>query len=106
MAELKRTDEEFRAVGLATSGIPPKQPERPKLVKRPEAETPDRGVAVSQSTALFSEPEMGDFRSQWIRGRATPGRRERRQAGSCSDAATRGRLCQRAVRIGKAVGQR
>jgi hypothetical protein len=65
MAELKRTDEEFRAVGLATSGIPPKQPERPKLVKRPEAETPDRGVAVSQSTALFSEPEMGDFRSQW-----------------------------------------
>jgi len=65
MAELKRTDEEFRAVGLATFGIPPKQPERPKLVKRPEAETLDRGVAVSQYTALFSEPEMGDFRSQW-----------------------------------------
>jgi hypothetical protein len=65
MAELKRTDEEFRAVGLATSGIPPKQPERPKLVKGREAETMDRGVAVSEPTALFSEPEMGDFRSQW-----------------------------------------
>jgi hypothetical protein len=65
MAELKEIDEEFRAVGLATSGIPPKQPERPKLVKGPEAQTPDRGGAVSEPTALFSEPEMGDFRSQW-----------------------------------------
>jgi hypothetical protein len=39
--------------------------ERKELVKGPEAETPDGGVAVSESTALFSEPEMGDFRSQW-----------------------------------------
>jgi hypothetical protein len=34
-------------------------------VKGPEAETLDRGVAISEPTALFCEPEMGDFRSQW-----------------------------------------
>jgi hypothetical protein len=33
MAELKRIDEEFPAAELATDGIPPKQPEGPKLVK-------------------------------------------------------------------------
>jgi hypothetical protein len=65
MAELKRIDEEFPAAGLATYGIPPKEPEGPKLVKGQEAETVDRGAAVSEPMALFSEPEMGDFRSQW-----------------------------------------
>ena len=58
MAELKRIDEEFPAAGLATYGIPSKQPEGPKLVKGQEAETLDRGAAVSNPTALFSEPEM------------------------------------------------
>jgi hypothetical protein len=112
MAELKRIDEEYPAAELATDGIPPKQPEGPKLVKGQEAETLDRGAAISKPMALFLEPEMGDFRSQWsklqirIRGRATPDCRRRRQAGSCGDAATRGRFCQRAVGIGKAVGQR
>jgi hypothetical protein len=33
MAELKRIDEEFPAAGLATYGIPPKEPEGPKLAK-------------------------------------------------------------------------
>ena len=65
MAELKRIDEEFPAAGLTTYGIPPKEPEGPKLVKGQEAETVDRGAAVSEPMALFSEPEMGDFRSQW-----------------------------------------
>jgi hypothetical protein len=65
MAELRRIDEEFPAAGLATYGIPPKQPEGPKLVKGQEAETLDREAAVSEPMALFSEPEMGDFRSQW-----------------------------------------
>jgi hypothetical protein len=64
MAELKRTNS-FRRAGLATYGIPPKEPEGPKLVKGQEAEMVDRGAAVSQPMALFSEPEMGDFRSQW-----------------------------------------
>ena len=34
-------------------------------MKGQEAETLDRGAAVSEPMALFSEPEMGDFRSQW-----------------------------------------
>ena len=42
MAELKRIDEEYPAAELATDGIPPKQPEGPKLVKGQEAETVDR----------------------------------------------------------------
>ncbi|MGA2647694.1 MAG: hypothetical protein ABSF15_23580 [Candidatus Sulfotelmatobacter sp.] len=65
MAELRRIDEGFPATGLATYGIPPKQPEGPKLVKGQEAETLDREAAVSEPMVLFSEPEMGDFRSQW-----------------------------------------
>jgi hypothetical protein len=65
MAELKRIDEEFPAAGLATDGIPLKQPEGLKLVKGQEAETPDRRAEISKPMALFSEPEMGDFRSQW-----------------------------------------
>jgi hypothetical protein len=48
MAELKWIDEEFPAAGLATYGIPPKQPEGPKLVKGQETETLDRGAAVSE----------------------------------------------------------
>jgi hypothetical protein len=64
MAELKRTEEELPAVGLATYGIPSKQPEGPKLVKGQEVESLDRAAAVSEPMPLFSEPEMGDFRSQ------------------------------------------
>jgi hypothetical protein len=67
MAELKRIDEEFPAAELATQGIPPKQPEGPKLVKVEEAETLDRGAAVAEPIPLFSGPEMGDFRSQWAK---------------------------------------
>ena len=54
MAELKRIDEEFPAAELATDGIPPKQPEGPKLVKGQEAETLDRGAEISKPMALFS----------------------------------------------------
>ena len=34
-------------------------------MKRQEPKTLDRGTAVSEPLPLFSEPEMGDFRSQW-----------------------------------------
>jgi hypothetical protein len=36
-----------------------------KLVKGQEPETLDRSAAVSEPTPLFSEQQMGDFRSQW-----------------------------------------
>ena len=65
MAELKRIEEELPTAELASDGIPPKQPEGPKLVKGQEPETLDRAAAVSEPMPLFSESEMGDFRSQW-----------------------------------------
>jgi hypothetical protein len=65
MAELKTKEGELTRVGLASYGIPPKQPEGPKLVKSQEPETLDRPAAVSKPMPLFFESEMGDFRSQW-----------------------------------------
>jgi hypothetical protein len=65
MAELKRIEEEFPTAELARDGNPSKQPEGPKLVKGQEPETLGRGAAVSEPMRLFSEPEMGGFRSQW-----------------------------------------
>jgi hypothetical protein len=65
MAELKRIEEELPTSELASDDIPAKQPEGPKLVKGQEPKTPDREAAVSEPMPLFSEMEMGDFRSQW-----------------------------------------
>jgi hypothetical protein len=66
MAELLKTkEEELTTADLASYGIPPKQPEGPKLVKGQEAETLDKAAAVSKPMPLFSESEMGDFRAQW-----------------------------------------
>ena len=65
MAELKRIEEELPTAELASDGIPAKQPEGPKLVKGQEPETLDKAAAVSEPMPLFSESEMGDFRSQW-----------------------------------------
>jgi hypothetical protein len=66
MVELKRIiEEELPTSALASDDIPAKQPEGPKLVKGQEPKTPDREAAVSEPMPLFSEMEMGDFRSQW-----------------------------------------
>ena len=65
MAELKRIEEELPSSELARDDIPARQPEGPKLVKVPQAESLDQGAAVSEPMPLFSESEMGDFRSQW-----------------------------------------
>jgi hypothetical protein len=65
MAERKRIEEELPTAELASYGIPRKQPDGPKLVKGQEPETLDRVAAASAPMPLFSEPEMGDFRSQW-----------------------------------------
>jgi hypothetical protein len=64
MAELLKTkDAELTTSNLASYGIA--QPDRPKVVKGQEPETLDRVTAVSEPMPLFSESEMGDFRSQW-----------------------------------------
>jgi hypothetical protein len=65
MAELKTKEEELTPAELANYGILPKQPDGPKLVKGKEPETVDRAAAVSKPMPLFSELELGDFRSQW-----------------------------------------
>src|ERR1700730_16568546 len=65
MAELKRKEAELTTADLASYGIPAKQPEGPKLVKGQEPETLDKAAAVSKPMPLFSESEIGDFRSQW-----------------------------------------
>ncbi len=64
MAEPKRIDENISTAELASYGIPEKQPEKPKLVKAPEPKPPE-STAASEPMPLFSESEMGDFRSQW-----------------------------------------
>ena len=65
MAELRKIEEGLPTAESASDGIPPKQPDGPKLVKGQEPETLDRAAAVSEPMPLFSESEMGDFRSQW-----------------------------------------
>jgi hypothetical protein len=65
MAELKTIEKEVSRAEFASYGIPPKQPDGPKLVKDQEPETLDRAAAGAEPMPLFSESEMGDFRSQW-----------------------------------------
>ena len=65
MAELKRIEEEVPTAELASAAFPAKEPEGPKLVKGQEPETRDKAAAISKPMPLFSESEMGDFRSQW-----------------------------------------
>jgi hypothetical protein len=65
MAEPKRIDENISMAESASYGIPAKQPEKPKLVKAPEPKPPESAAAFSKPMPLFSESEMGDFRSQW-----------------------------------------
>jgi len=65
MAELKTKEEELTTADLANYSTAQKQPDGPKLVKGHEPETLDRAAAVSEPMPLFSESELGEFRSQW-----------------------------------------
>jgi hypothetical protein len=65
MAELKTKEGQLTTADLARYGIPPKQPDKPKLVKVQEPVSLDKAAAVSGPMPLFSESEMKDFRSQW-----------------------------------------
>jgi hypothetical protein len=66
MDELKTIDEEFTTSDLAKNDSP-KQLEEPGLVKTNKPEALDRTAIASESIPLFSESEMGEFRSQWIK---------------------------------------
>jgi len=65
MAELKTKEEKLATADTASYDIPPEQSEGPKLVKGQKPETLERRAPISEPTPLFSESEMGDFRSQW-----------------------------------------
>jgi hypothetical protein len=66
MAELKTKEEQLATADTARYDIiPPEQSEGPKLVKGQKPETLERTATISEPTPLFSESEMGDFRSQW-----------------------------------------
>jgi hypothetical protein len=83
-----------------------------RLVKGQETETLDKATAVSKPMPLFSESEMGEFRSQWSKvqtGFVDEPRRTVEEADKLVAAvmpATRGRFRQRAIGLGKAVGPR
>jgi hypothetical protein len=66
MDELKTIDEEFMTTDLAKNDSP-KQLEEPGLVETNKPEALDRTAIASESIPLFSESEMGEFRSQWIK---------------------------------------
>ena len=110
MAELKIRDGDFTAANVASSGVAHKQPDGPTLVKGQDPETLERAAAVSEPMPLFSESEMADFRSQWSKVQTgfvdEPRQTVAEAAGSFGDAATGGRLRQRAIGLGKAVGPR
>src|ERR1019366_7855600 len=65
MAELKTKEGELTPAALASYGMPPKQPDGLELVTGQQPETLDRAAAVSEPMPLYSESELGDFRSQW-----------------------------------------
>ena len=66
MSELLNTNgAELTTADLASYGITAKPHDGPKLVKGQEPETLDRVAAVSEPMPLFSESEMGEFRSRW-----------------------------------------
>jgi len=66
MEELKTIDGELATADLAKNSAP-KPLEGPRLVKGNESEALDRAAAALESIPLFSESEMADFRSQWIK---------------------------------------
>ncbi len=61
----KQNERELTTADLANKPAAPEQTEGPKLVKSQEAATPRETAEASAPVPLFSESEMGDFRSQW-----------------------------------------
>ena len=66
MEELMTIDGELTTADLVRNDAP-KLLEEPRLVKGNESEALDRAAAALESIPLFSESEMGEFRSQWIK---------------------------------------
>src|ERR1035437_4589423 len=66
MDELTTIEGELTTADLVNNGAT-KQPNGLNLVKGQERETLDRAATISAPIPLFSESEMGEFRSQWTK---------------------------------------
>jgi hypothetical protein len=64
MAESQTRAHELSTADLADQVDTQRQPDGPKLVKGQQLGTLDK-TAASKPTPLFSEAEMGEFRSRW-----------------------------------------
>jgi len=64
--ELTTIEGELTTADLVNNGAT-KQPNGLNLVKGQERETQDRTAIISAPIPLFSESEMGEFRSQWAK---------------------------------------
>jgi hypothetical protein len=64
MAELQTSAPDLTTADLAGHVDIPGPPDAPKLVQSQPPDTPDRPL-VSKPMPLFSESEMGEFRSRW-----------------------------------------
>ena len=95
MAEHKTNDGPLTEAELATYGIPPKQPDGPKLVKSQEPVTLWKKSQQSRSpfpcflNRTWETFDRSGARYRLVSWTNTPDGRRRRQAGSFSDAATR-----------------
>ena len=65
MAEPQTIAHELTTADLAGQADTQRPPDGPTLVKRQQLETLDKTAAASKPTPLFSELEMGEFRSRW-----------------------------------------
>jgi hypothetical protein len=65
MAEMRTKEEELTTADLAGYGMAQKRPDGSRLVQDQGPATLDSAAAVSEPLPLFTESEMGDFRSQW-----------------------------------------
>jgi hypothetical protein len=63
MTELQTSAHELTTADLASQVESQRHPDGPMLVKGQQLETLDR--TASKPTPLFSESELGDFRSRW-----------------------------------------
>ena len=64
MDELTTIERPLATAALVSNGVPG-QPKVMKLMNDREPETREKTVAVSKPMSLFSELEMGEFRSLW-----------------------------------------
>jgi hypothetical protein len=65
MPELKEKEEELTTASLASYDNVQRQPDELKLKEAKEPDVRQRASLVLEPTALFSEPEMEEFRTKW-----------------------------------------